>query len=75
MLELKQANTEDFPDLQSKPDECHVAAITNELCERKKREKSFVIHNLPETSEEQDVKSALAIMEEIIQKDVEPELD
>ncbi len=37
--------------------------------------KSFVIHNLPETSEEQDVKSALEIMEEIIQKDVEHDLD
>ncbi len=73
--ETSQANFEGFPHLLNKPDELQVAAISNELCERKKREKSFVIHNLPESNEEQDIQNVCEILQEILQKDVEPELD
>ncbi len=74
-LEQSQTHLSAVQHLLSKPDECHVAAITNELYERKKREKSFVIHNLPESNEEQDIQSVCEILQEIVQKDVEPDLD
>ncbi len=74
-LELNQANVKASHELLTEPDAYHIAAITNELCERRKRDKSFVIHNLPETSEEQDFKSACEIIEEIVQEDAELEIE
>ncbi len=44
-------------------------SITNELCDRKTRETNFVIHNLPETTnEDQDAESVKEIVEEIMQQ-------
>ncbi len=74
-LELNQVNIKASNELLTTPDAYHIAAITNEMCERKKRDKSFVIHNLPEANEEQDLKSVSEIMEEIIQENVEAEIE
>ncbi len=48
----------------------NIATITNELCDRKRRETNFVIHNLPErNNEDQDAADVMEIIEEIMQKD------
>ncbi len=56
-------------------DEYNIAAVSNELCDRKKRERNFVVHNLPESeSEEQDVIAVKELLEEIARKDIKQEL-
>ncbi len=49
-----------------------IAAIANELEERKKRKKSVVLHNIPETySEHDDAKVVARVLEEVSGKTVE----
>ncbi len=56
--------------------EYNISAVSNELSERKKREKSFVIHNLPETTDEgEDTARVKDIIEEIIETKVNNPLD
>ena len=56
--------------------EYNIAAVSNELNEKKKREKSFVIHNLPErTNEGEDTTAVKDIIEEIMETKVNNLLD
>ncbi len=52
-----------------------IAAITNELEERKKRKKSVVLHNIPETgSESDDTKIVASVLGEVAGNKIEFEM-
>ncbi len=66
-IEETPTNTE-YPSCLS---EYHIASVSNELSERRKREKSFVIHNLPEaTNDDEDMEQVKEVIEEITQLEV-----
>ncbi len=56
--------------------EYNIAAVSNEIHERRKKEKSFVIHNLPETTNvDEDIDLVKDIIEEITGTEASNTLD
>ncbi len=73
--QTSKCNIEIDADTMKLTDDYNTAAVSNELCERKKREMNLVIHNLPETaSEEHDIATVKDLLEEISKNDLKQEL-
>ncbi len=74
-----QKSTEETPTTTEYPNclsEYHIASVSNELSERRKREKSFVVHNLPEaTNDDEDMKQIEEVIKEITQLEIKHTVD